>query len=174
MIGLSPLASAHPSGFQPAAVRASSWFYPAFTLAKARSHGFASAARDYGALFRLAFATVPGLNPLTLPRTSNSLAHYAKGTRSLPDRPEGQPVCSHRLQAYGFRSISLPCSGDFSPFPHGTGTLSVTSEYLALPDGSGRFPQNFPYSVVLRVSSTPFMISSTGLSPSMVSLSRAV
>ena len=29
-------------------------------------------------------------------------------------------------------TISLPCSGCFSPFPHGTGPLSVSREYLAL------------------------------------------
>ncbi len=40
-------------------------------------------------------------------------------------------------------TISLPCSGCFSPFPHGTGSLSVSQEYLALPDGPGRFRQDF-------------------------------
>ena len=40
-------------------------------------------------------------------------------------------------------TISLPSPGFFSPFPHGTGSLSVTSEYLALPDGPGRFMQDF-------------------------------
>ena len=85
-------------------------------------------------------------------------------------RPKASTACRHTVSG----SFSLPCSGFFSPFPHGTGSLSVTSEYLALPDGSGRFPQNFPYSVVLRVPSTPIMISFTGLSPSLVSLSRAV
>ncbi len=34
-------------------------------------------------------------------------------------------------------TISLPSQGFFSPFPHGTGSLSVASEYLALPDGPG-------------------------------------
>jgi hypothetical protein len=32
-------------------------------------------------------------------------------------------------------SFSLPYSGFFSPFPHGTGSLSVSQEYLALTDG---------------------------------------
>ena len=32
-------------------------------------------------------------------------------------------------------SISLPSTGFFSPFPHGTGSLSVSQEYLALEDG---------------------------------------
>jgi hypothetical protein len=34
-------------------------------------------------------------------------------------------------------SISLRYSRFFSPFPHGTGSLSVSQEYLALPDGPG-------------------------------------
>jgi hypothetical protein len=39
-------------------------------------------------------------------------------------------------------TISLPSPGFFSPFPHGTGSLSVTLEYLALPDGPGKFMQD--------------------------------
>src|SRR3954471_11234779 len=47
-------------------------------------------------------------------------------------------------------TISLPSQGFFSPFPHGTSSLSVASEYLALPDGPGRFPQGFTCPAVLR------------------------
>src|SRR5256885_7535212 len=47
-------------------------------------------------------------------------------------------------------TISLPSQGFFSPFPHGTGSLSVASEYLGLPDGPGRFPQGFTCPAVLR------------------------
>jgi hypothetical protein len=47
-------------------------------------------------------------------------------------------------------TISLPSQGYFSPFPHGTGSLSVASEYLALPDGPGRFPQGSTCPAVLR------------------------
>src|SRR5207247_10169193 len=47
--------------------------------------------RVYGtrliAIFGLAFATAPRLRRLTLPRSSNSPAHYAKGTQS------GLPSC---------------------------------------------------------------------------------
>ena len=39
----------------------------------------------------------------------------------------------------------------FSPFPHGTGTLSVSQEYLALPDGPGRFAQDFSCPALLRI-----------------------
>ncbi len=46
-------------------------------------------------------------------------------------------------------TISLPSSGYFSPFPHGTSSLSVAEEYLALDDGPPRFPQDFSCPVVL-------------------------
>ena len=48
-------------------------------------------------------------------------------------------------------SISLPYSGFFSPFPHGTGSLSVSQEYLALPDGPGRFTQGYTCPALLRI-----------------------
>src|ERR1051326_7354252 len=47
-------------------------------------------------------------------------------------------------------TISLPSQGFFSPFPHGTGSLSVASEYLALPDGPGSFRQGFTCPALLR------------------------
>src|SRR3954454_19481723 len=61
LIGLSPLATAHPRLFQQAWVRPSSGCYPTFSLAAARSPGFGSHAGDYGALFGLAFAPPPPL-----------------------------------------------------------------------------------------------------------------
>ena len=48
-------------------------------------------------------------------------------------------------------TISLPCLGCFSPFPYGTGSLSVSEEYLALPDGAGRFKQDFSGPALLRI-----------------------
>ena len=48
-------------------------------------------------------------------------------------------------------TLSLPCSGYFSPFPHGTRSLSVSREYLALPDGPGGFAQNSSCSALLRI-----------------------
>jgi hypothetical protein len=52
-------------------------------------------------------------------------------------------------------TISLPCSGCFSPFPYGTGSLSVSEEYLALPDGAGRFKQDFSGPALLRIPLVP-------------------
>ena len=48
--------------------------------------------------------------------------------------PRGAPTACKRMVS---GSISLPYSGFFSPFPHGTSSLSVSQEYLALPDGPG-------------------------------------
>ena len=48
-------------------------------------------------------------------------------------------------------SLSTFLSKCFSPFPHGTGSLSVSSEYLALPDGPGGFAQNSSCSALLRI-----------------------
>jgi hypothetical protein len=52
-------------------------------------------------------------------------------------------------------TISLPCSGCFSPFPYGTGSLSVSEEYLALPDGAGNFRQDFSGPALLRILLVP-------------------
>ena len=50
-------------------------------------------------------------------------------------------------------TISLPSPGCFSPFPHGTGSLSVAKEYLALGDGPPGFPQGSTCPAVLRIAS---------------------
>src|SRR4029077_11583323 len=65
------------------------------------------------------------------------LTHYTKGTQS---RNKSAPTaCMHTVSG----SISLPYPGFFSPFPHGTGSLSVSREYLALEDGPPIFNQDF-------------------------------
>ena len=46
-------------------------------------------------------------------------------------------ACKHTVSG----TISLPSPGCFSPFPHGTCSLSVASEYLALEDGPPSFPR---------------------------------
>ena len=48
-------------------------------------------------------------------------------------------------------TISLRYSRCFSPFPHGTGSLSVSCEYLALADGPAGFTQDFSCPALLRV-----------------------
>jgi hypothetical protein len=65
LIGLSPLPTAHPKTFQRLLVRSSIECYLNFNLAMGRSQGFASTPTNFVALFRLAFASAPGLKPLT-------------------------------------------------------------------------------------------------------------
>ena len=72
LIGLSPLPTVHPNTFQREPVRSSMSFYRHFNLTMGRSPSFASAPTDYIALLRLAFASAPPLNGLTLPMRSNS------------------------------------------------------------------------------------------------------
>ena len=48
-------------------------------------------------------------------------------------------------------SLSSLCSRCFSPFPHGTGSLSVSYEYLALADGPAGFTQDFTCPALLRI-----------------------
>ena len=48
-------------------------------------------------------------------------------------------------------TISPRYSRYFSPFPHGTGSLSVSQEYLALADGAARFRRGFTGPALLRI-----------------------
>ena len=65
------------------------------------------------------------------------------------------------MYACGFRIYFTPLPGFFSPFPHGTSSLSVDYEYLALEDGPPIFRQDFtcPALLVARlVPQSPFSI----------------
>jgi hypothetical protein len=115
------------------------------------------------------------------------LTHYTKGTPSPLTRPlrglsrdssfvlsltlledlrilsrvlwRGAPtVCRRPVSG----SVSLPSSGCFSPFPHGTGSLSVSKEYLAFEGGPPIFRQDFSCPALL---DTSVSASHTGLSP---------
>ena len=59
------------------------------------------------------------------------------------------------MYACGFRIYFTPLPGFFSPFPHGTSSLSVDDEYLALEDGPPIFRQDFSCPALLVVSSVP-------------------
>ncbi len=59
------------------------------------------------------------------------------------------------MYACGFRIYFTPLPGFFSPFPHGTCSLSVDDEYLALEDGPPIFRQDFSCPALLVVSSVP-------------------
>ena len=130
-----------------------------------RSLGFGSTALHSFALLRLALASAPCF-PLNLARYRNSPVHSAKGTLSLVN--ELELLVNTRFQNLYF----TPLPGFFSPFPHGTCSLSVIREYLALRDGPRRFRQDFTCPALLRIHYGDHRISHTGLSPSMDELSR--
>ena len=148
MISLSPLPSAHPSCFQPTLVRTSIGCYTDFILAKDRSSRFASIPSDSIALFRLAFASARLRLTLHVRITSRLIKQEAR-RQAYPGKPGHCPptACKHTVSG----SISLPSQGCFSPFPHGTGSLSVAREYLALESGLPSFPPDYTCPVVLRM-----------------------
>ena len=80
---------------------------------------------------------------LKLARETKSLTHYTKGTPS----PFRAPTACRRPVS---GSVSLPSSGCFSPFPHGTGSLSVGKEYLGLEGGPPTFRQDFTCPALLK------------------------
>ena len=57
----------------------------------------------------------------------------------------------HSLWTHDFRSVSLPLQGFFSPFPHGTGSLSVIMEYLGLESGLPGFGRGFTCPVLIGI-----------------------
>jgi hypothetical protein len=59
-------------------------------------------------------------------------------------------------------SVSPPYSGYFSPFPHGTGSLSVSQEYLALADGAAGFRRDFSGPALLRIPLGPSSLRAKG------------
>ena len=59
------------------------------------------------------------------------------------------------MYACGFRIYFTPLPGFFSPFPHGTCSLSVDDEYLALEDGPPIFRQDFSCPALLFVNLVP-------------------
>ena len=150
MISLSLRSTTHPRLFQQTWVRPSSRCYPTFSLVMDRSPGFGSTPSDSFALFRLGFPAPP--LSVRLATESKSLTHYTKGTPS--PHKEAPTACTHTVSG----SISLPSPGFFSPFPHGTGSLSVGQEYLALEDGPPMFRQGFTCPALL----VPALVSPKG------------
>ena len=80
----------------------------------------------------------------------NSQAHSSKGTRSLHVSPKTDSL--PRLVGTRFQVLFHdPSPGHFSPFPHGTCSLSVTREYLGLGGGPPRFTRDFSGPVLLGI-----------------------
>ena len=112
-----------------------------------RSPGFGSAPSDWTPCSDSVSLRLPYTVKLATKR--KSLTHYTKGTPS-PSFPG-----SDCLYACGFRIYFTPLPGFFSPFPHGTGSLSVDHEYLALEDGPPIFRQDFTCPALLLAHPVP-------------------
>ena len=145
LIGLSLLPSPHPEAFQRLSVRTSRRCYPPFILDKGRSPGFASATADSAPYSDSLSLRLRASRPLTSPATATRRFIMQKARRHMQKHA---PTACRRT---GSGTISLPCQGCFSPFPHGTGTLSVSREYSALPDGPGGFTQDSSCPALLRI-----------------------
>ena len=117
LIGLSPLTTGHPPGFQPWWVRASTTSYSRFTLAMGRSPRFGSTPRDsmsqrttrpIRTRFRYGYPT-----RVNLATKHNSQAHSSKGTPSPPhhqnDAASALTACRHTVSG----TVSLPSRGTF-------------------------------------------------------------
>ena len=109
---------------------------------------------------------------LKLAGQTKSLTHYTKGTPS--GHPWNRSAISKALRFQNRQSdckgvpptacrrpvsgtVSLPSSGCFSPFPHGTGSLSVSKEYLAFGGGPPIFRQDFTCPALLDMSHRSFL-----------------
>ena len=143
LIGLSPLPTGHPNTFQRILVRSSTTCYRGFNLPMGRSLGFASTTTN----------CAPYSDSLSLRLLdSYQLTSLVTVTRRLimqkaRRHPQAPTACKRMVSG----TISLPYSGYFSPFPHGTSSLSVSQEYLALTDGPAKFNQGFTCPDLLRI-----------------------
>src|SRR6056297_3657863 len=130
-----------------------------------RSLGFGSTTYNLDALFRLGFPAATDLKSLTLLHivTRWPVLQKVRG-RTYKVLP--------LLVNIGFQVLFHSPSGVLFTIPSRYYTLSVTREYLALGGGPPCFPQSFTCSVVLWITTEGLLVSSTGLSPSLVGLSR--
>ncbi len=161
MISLSPLPSVHPKTFQRLLVRTSIPCYRNFILTKGRSQSFASTPTDYAPYSDSLSLRLRVSKHLTSPVTVTRRLIMQKARR----HPIYEAPTACRRTVSG--SISPRCSRYFSPFLHSTGSLSVSQEYLALPDGAGKFKRGVSDPALLRIPPLQYYFTLTGLSPSM-------
>ena len=124
--------------------------------------------RPASALLGLAFAEAPERISLNLAAQINSPAHSSIGTRSSANG--GLP----RLVSLRFQELFHSPHGVLFTFPSRYWFTIGGQGYLALEGGPPRFPQDFSCPVVLNNLSEVRALSPTGLSPSVVALSRNV
>ena len=133
------------------------------------SRSFASTARDYVALFRLGFPLASARKALTWPRTVTRRIIMQKARRhTLPEGHSAPTACKRMVSG----SHSSPSRGSSHLSIDILSSLSVIREYLALRDGPRRFNRDSTWPDLLRYPSRDCWLPHTGLSPSMVQLSK--
>ena len=118
-LGISPLPTGHPDRLQQTRFGPPRACSARFTLPMGRSPGFGSFPATHRP-FGLAFAPAPAVPALASPPglTRRLILQKARRHTDYSDAPTGW-----KRTVSG--SLSLPSPGCFSPFPHGTGSLSV-------------------------------------------------
>jgi hypothetical protein len=130
-VGISPLSTSHPPVLQHWWVRASTDFHIRFTLLMDSSRGFGSHRRHWPRvsprLRPLQTRFPSGSPPLAEvnPRDGDALAGSFYKRHAISPWWDVPTVASDCWKGRGFRVSFIPLSGCFSPFPHGTGSLSV-------------------------------------------------
>ena len=145
LIGLSPLPTGHPKTFQRQLVRSSTVCYHSFNLPMGRSLGFASTTTNYAPYSDSLSLRLRTLNALTLLETVTRRLIMQKARRHPVNGL--RPLVGVRFQVL-FHSL---IQGSF----HLSLTVLVHyrshQEYLALPDGPGRFTQGYTCPALLRI-----------------------
>jgi hypothetical protein len=168
LIGLSPLPTAHPPGFQPWWVRASTTSYSRFTLAMGRSLRFGSTPRDYTPYSDSLSLRLPH-NRLTSPRSITRRLILQKARHHQNQKAPALTACKHTVSG----TLSLPSRGTF----HLSLTVLVRyrspgsiQAYRVVPADSQQIPRARCYSGMQ--SEHNQALSRTGLSPTTATLSR--
>ena len=145
MISLSPLPSVHPKTFQRLLVRTSIPCYRNFILTKGRSQSFASTPTDY--------APCSDSLSLRLHDSSHLTSPVTVTRRLIMQKARCHPITGLQpLVSVQFQVLFSPSFSEcFSPFLHSTGSLSVSQECLALPDGAGKFKRGVSDPALLRI-----------------------
>ena len=87
---------------------------------------------------------------VNLATTNNSPDHSSTGTLLPLQSPCGDRIGLELLVCIRLQVLFTPRQRYFSPFPRGTGSLSVGRSYLALESGLPGFPPDFTCPMALR------------------------
>src|SRR5437667_10783394 len=172
LLGLSPLSTGHPPGFQPWWVRPSTRSYPRFSLPMGRSLGFGSRARDWSPVSD-SLSLRLRLIDLTSPRTANSPAHSSKGTPSPAPGCPGSEL--RQLVGSRFQVLFHSPPGVLFTFPSRYWFTIGRQGVLSLRVWAPQIHADFHVPRVTREHHTETSrFSATGLLPSVAVLSRCV